>query len=527
MAQPRLFTVIFITFLSIFLAGCAIVNPGTQSIQVTLVHDGVQEPLQVNYGTSVSAVLNEQKVTLSNLDKVDPPLFTLIENPVTIKIVRVEEKFETEEIITQFAHQTVRNESLPEGQTRLIQSGINGVQQIKYRTIYEDGVQVAKSIFQTVTLSESKPEIIMVGVQAPFKAIEIPGTITYLSAGNAWVMESSTGNRHPVITTGNLDGRIFDLSPDGSWLLYTQKPTDGTDPAVINELCAIAITSEGAKPIPLHITNIIHHAAWVPGSSLTITYSTVEPRSTSPGWQANNDLKLLSFNETGMVLRDETIIETNSGGIYGWWGTAYEWSVDGSELLYARADGIGYVDFDNKSLIPLVEILPFQTNGDWAWVPGISWSPSNDIFYFTSHGGTGITSSETSPVFDLNALVDFNNQVTILPQSGMFTYPVASPMDSYGVYQVAYLQSIFPEQSETSRYHLYVMDQDASNKKLVFPQEGSTGLDPQQVVWGPSSRSAQRFIGIIYQGNLWIVSVETEEASQITGDGSIIKIDWE
>jgi hypothetical protein len=100
-------------------------------------------------------------------------------------------------------------------------------------------------------------------------------------------------------------------------------------------------------------------------------------------------------------------------------------------------------------------------------------------------------------------------------------------MDSYGVYQVAYLQSIFPEQSETSRYHLYVMDQDASNKKLVFPQEGSTGLDPQQVVWGPSSRSAQRFIGIIYQGNLWIVSVETEEASQITGDGSIIKIDWE
>ena len=527
MAQKRFSTAIIIAFLSLLLAGCAFVNPDTQPIQITLLHDGVQDSLQVANGTTVSAILQEQKVALSSLDKVDPPIFTQIEKPLTIKVVRVEEKFETEEITTQFARQTVRNESLPEGQTRLIQAGINGVQQITYRVLYEDGVQVAKSIFQTATLTESKPEIIMVGVQTPFKAIEIPGTIAYLSAGNAWVMESSTGIRRPVITSGNLDGRIFDLSPDGNWLLFTQKPVDGSDKYIINELFAVNVTSEDAEPINLQISNIIHHAAWVPGSSLTITYSTVEPRSTSPGWQANNDLKLLSFSETGMVMRDETIIETNSGGIYGWWGTSFEWSVDGTQLLYSRADGIGYVDFEQKSLIPLVEVLPFQTKGDWAWVPGISWAPSSDIIYFISHGGNGITTSETSPIFDLTALVDNEKQLKILPQTGMFTYPAASPLDSYGLYQVAYLQSIFPEQSETSRYRLCVMDQDGSNKKLLFPQEGSTGIDPQQVVWGTGSRSAQRYIGLIYQGNLWIVSVETEEANQITGDGSIIKIDWE
>lgn len=527
MVLKQLSTAIILALLALFLAGCAFINPGTQSIQVTFQHDGLQESLQVAYGTSVSEVLQNQNISLSNLDKVDPPLFTQITEPLAIKVTRVEEKFETEEITTQFSRQTVRNESLPEGQTRLIQAGINGVQQITYRALYEDGIQVSKSIFQTTTLTEAKPEIIMVGVQAPFKSIEIPGMLAYLSAGNAWVMENSSGNRRPIITTGNLDGRIFDLSPDGSWLLFTQKPPEGNNADIINELYAVNVKVEDAKPINLQISNVIHHAAWVPGLSLTITYSTVEPRSTSPGWQANNDLKLLSFSDAGMVLREETIVETNSGGIYGWWGTSYEWSVDGTELAYTRADSIGYVDIEQKSLVPLVEILPYQTNGDWAWVPGISWSPSSDIVYFINHGGDGITASDNSPIFDLAALSDDKRQVSIQQQTGMFTYPATSPLDNYGLYQVAYLQSIFPDQSETSRYRLYVMDQDGSNRKLLFPQEGSTGIDPQQVVWGTGSRASQRFIGLIYQGNLWIVSVDTAEANQITGDGSIIKIDWE
>jgi hypothetical protein len=236
---------------------------------------------------------------------------------------------------------------------------------------------------------------------------------------------------------------------------------------------------------------------------------------------------LLSFSETGLVLRDETIIDTNSGGIYGWWGTTFEWGADGKELAYTRPDGIGYVDIVNKTLAPITEIAPFQTNGDWAWVPGISLSPSSDILYFTNHGSNGNNSPETSPIFDLKAAPEFENQITLLQQTGMFTYPTTSPLDSYGLFKVAYLQSIFPDQSDTSRYRLFIMDQDGSNKQLLFPQEGSTGLEPQQVSWGVGSRSSQRFIGLIYQGNLWIVSADGIVSNQITGDGSIIKIDWE
>jgi hypothetical protein len=511
------------------LAGCSSLSTNSETIQITLVVDQTQQTINATKGITVSELLSESQVSLSTLDRVDPALYTQLTNNGTVTITRVREEYEIEENVIQFEHQTVRNESLPEGQTRLIQAGVNGTQQITYRIVYEDNIQVSKTVFKTAILSASLPEIVMVGVQTPFTAIEIPGTVAYLTAGNAWIMEGNTGNRRPIITTGDLDGRVFDLSSDGKWLLFTRKVTateEGDNQ--INELFVVDVTKEEPQPIDLRVANIIHHAAWVPGSPQTITYSTVEPRSTAPGWQANNDLVLFAFSDTGMIVRKDTIIDTNSGGIYGWWGISFSWSSDGERLAYARPDSIGYVDFETKSLVPLLEIVPLQTQGDWAWVPGVCWAPEDDLLYFLLHGSsTSSTSPETSQAFHLGAILDSEIQATLVEQTGMFAYPVASPQDTNGRYQVAYLQAIFSDQSESSRYRLYVMDQDGSNRTLVFPDEGSTGLQPQQVVWGMGSPSSPRMIGLIYQGNLWLITPGKNTANQITGDGSIVKIDWE
>jgi len=77
--------------------------------------------------------------------------------------------------------------------------------------------------------------------------------------------------------------------------------------------------------------------------------------------------------------------------------------------------------------------------------------------------------------------VQGGSRITLVPQSGMFAYPVPSPIQLYpsgeNSYQVAYLQAMFPDQSETSPYRLVVMDRDGSNPKVVFPPEGEPGLD--------------------------------------------------
>jgi hypothetical protein len=114
----------------------------------------------------------------------------------------------------------------------------------------------------------------------------------------------------------------------------------------------------------------------------------------------------------------------------------------------------------------------------------------------------------------------------------MFAYPISSPLSKLPseerAHQVAYLQALFPFQSETSRYNLMVMDRDGSNKKLLFPFEGVEGLEPQAVVWSPDELddSGNRALGLVYQNNLWIVDSVTGEAWQITGDGLTSRIDW-
>jgi hypothetical protein len=113
----------------------------------------------------------------------------------------------------------------------------------------------------------------------------------------------------------------------------------------------------------------------------------------------------------------------------------------------------------------------------------------------------------------------------------MFSYPVPSPITDLPSgeesYRVAYLQAIFPNQSETSRYRLMVMDRDGSNRQVLFPQDGA-GLEPQSVVWSPKQMEARtdHALAMIFQGNLYLVDVTNAETWQITGDGLTSHVDW-
>jgi resuscitation-promoting factor RpfB len=116
----------------------------------------------------------------------------------------------------------------------------------------------------------------------------------------------------------------------------------------------------------------------------------------------------------------------------------------------------------------------------------------------------------------------------------MFTYPLPSPLQikdsGENAYQIAYLQSIFPTQSETSRYRLALMDRDGSNRRILFPPDGSPGINPQNGwgAWSPDvlDGSQSYSLAVIYQDNLWMVDVESGDARQITGDDLVSRVDW-
>lgn len=514
----------FFCLIIILLSGCTILGKEDQ-ISVTLSEFGNIRTISAMPGITVDQLLDEQGIGLGPLDKISPPLTAFLSGGELIVITRVREEFSIVENVLEFEQQTIKNESLPEGQRVLIQAGVNGRKQSTYRIVYEDEVEISRTVVKEEIVQPPKPEILMIGVQSPFSALEIDGIIAYISSSNAWIMDENTGNRKVVASTGDLDGRIFSLSFDRKWLLFSRSANDPSGEK-INSLWIVDITKDDPKPIDTGVRDVVHYADWVPDRNRTFSYSTVEPRATAPGWQANNDLRIYRFDVDGEKAEDKVLVDSNSGGIYGWWGSTYQWSPDGSKLAYARPDSIGIVDVKTGDLTSLLDFSPYQPKTDWAWVPSIRWSPDGSVLFTTINSGNESTQAAES--YDLSAvLLETSRVIPLVIRCGLFCYPIPSPTDVNDDYLVGYLSAILPNQSETSRYSLHVMDRDGSNRKKLFPGEGVQGLDPQLINWSPGEENNGTYwVAYISQGNLMLTEFPSGTIKQVTGDGSISKIVW-
>jgi len=505
----------------LLLSGCT--NTAEENkVSVSIVEGEISTSLEINSGQTVEEILQTQGILLGPLDRVEPPATSFLLGGETIRIIRGQEEFSIVESVLPFEQQTVKNESLTEGQSVLIQSGVNGKSQTTYRILIEDGVEISRTLMNTEVIQPAKPEIMMIGVQSPFSSLPLVGSIAYISSSNAWVMDTSTSNRRVLVSSGDLDGRVFTLSPDRRWLLYSRSSGDAAGEH-INSLWLLDISKDELKPVDTKIRDVVHYADWIPGKKRTFAYSTVESRTTAPGWQANNDLHIYQFDDEGKLSDDTALIEANSGGLYGWWGTTFQWSPDGSRLAYARPDSIGLVDTKNGDQTTLVEFAPYQPKTDWAWVPWISWSDDNHVIYTVIN-----TTDESGDSYNLSAvLLNEKRVVPLVAKSGLFSYPVPSPTNEDGMYSIGFLSTIIPEQSETSRYNLNIMDRDGSNRKKLYPGEGQQGLDPQTICWSPEpDENGDNWIAFITQGNLMLVNIQRGTIKQVTGDGSITRLTW-
>ncbi len=515
---------------ALILSACIGPQAAAGAVSVLVAADGEEIRASVPSGSTVVQAIDAAGVTLGELDRLQPPAYTLVTDGTRIEVTRLEESFEVEQVTLPFPQQTLRNEALPEGETRLLQAGENGLQEITYRIVTEEGAEVSRTPVKSQTVVEPKPEILMVGALTAYSPVPIEGTLAYISSGNLWTIAGDSGSRTPLTVAGDADGRILELSPDGAWLAYTRH--DPEDAEEINSLWAVSALGRNPEPFALGVSNVVHFADWSPDPlALVLAYSTVEPRPAAPGWQANNDLNVVTIRtdgESGRAGPRRTILAANSGGQYGWWGSSFAWASDAQQLAYARPDGVGVVTLDEPALTPVLEMTPYQTLGDWAWVPGVSWGWDDRTLFTVRHGDpVGLETDAASPVFDLVALQPTSGAALPLSgRSGMFAEPVVSPPrllpNGEVDHQIAFLQALTPLESESSRYRLGVIDRDGSNLRLLFPAEGEAGLEPHRVAWSPD---AER-LALIYQGDLWIVDVATAQAHRLTSDGQVSAIDW-
>jgi Tol biopolymer transport system component len=498
------------------LAAC---GPGrvADQIAITLTDEGQTRELVVPQGSTVRDVLIANNITLGELDRVRPTEVTLLQNGMAITVTRVTQ---TEAIITQttsFRTLIQYDASLPAGQERIIEPGRNGLITTTYRITLSDNREISREEIRQEQ-AEPRTEVKLVGLQGAFNTVPFSGTLVYLSNNNAFVIRDIAGNKRPLTTEGDLDGRVLSLSADGRWLMYTRAATK-----TLNSLWLVDTTLARPETKSLNIGGVLWADFSPDGKSIAYTRADLSPGQ--PGWRAFNDLLIAPFTN-GKVGTSKTILPQSSNAKYSWWGTAYAWSPDSKLLAYANTESIGVISPTarlTKTQV-LTNFAAFDTRSTWAWTPLPTWSADGRFIVSTIHAPSPTGESvEDSPAFNLLAIeITPSLQLRLINDVGMWSAPRWTPGD------LASSRIIFgfaetPFASDTSRYKLYRMDRDGSNRTLLFPEAEAVGLDglPDYDL-APDGRS----LVVAYQGDLYLVNVNTGNMRRLTAEGSISHPRW-
>ncbi len=493
------------------LSACA----GPSATTVTIVADGDERAFSTTAAT-VNQALKEAGIALGPLDRVSPPSWTSLTPGLRIVVVRVAEEMITQTQPIPYSRKIIHDEALPAGEHRLIQAGKEGVEELTYRIVREDGVEVSRNLIKRATAVAPVDEILVIGSKGSLPPVAFPGTIAYISSRNAWAMRENSEGRRPLTSEGDLDRQVFSLSRDGRLLLFSRENPKADDP-VFNSLWVITTTVRGEAPVPLGIENVLW-AEWSPAGD-AIAFSTGERAAGIPGWKARNDLWIArspTFTPT-------EVLSPTANIYYPWWGTTYTWAPDGTKLAYANAGEVGVVDVEAGTRRRLVQFAPFDTGSTWVWVPGVSWSPDSRFLVTVVHGYTGIGIPEESPLFDLWILsADGAMVLPVARDVGMWANPVWSPAAEGPLNGILFGVAENPAHSQLSLYELHVMDRDGSNRRKVFPPAGERGVDTVEMAWAPDGTAA----ALVFQGDLYLLDPQSGQAQQLTADGNSSHVRW-
>ncbi|GMQ78543.1 MAG: hypothetical protein BMS9Abin02_1061 [Anaerolineae bacterium] len=516
--------------LFILVSSCS--DPGIKraepiSFSVTVSADGESNELLVETGT-VRTVLEEMGIILGDLDMVDPPLFTPITKNLSISVIRVSESLELVKQTVPFRRRTVRNESMSATDPPLIiQAGFPGSQEVTVRIIFHDGLEFSRQETQVNLIEPPQDEIVMIGVGAAPGNVDFPGVLAYINGGNSVILRGSTAFPEQLITGGELDHRVYRLSPTGNYLLFTKASEEEDN---FNTLWVVS-TERDAKPLDLEVENVLW-ADWNPSriDQPQIAFSKGISTDLLPGWEANNDLWIGEIPlDPEEDFEPERVIEAYPA-TYGWWGGNYAWSPNGRYIAYAFADEVGIIDIeveniDDDGLVHsrLTEFTEYNTRGDWVWVPNLSWSPDSQYLVFSQHAGE----DPNEPRFDTWASNVFNGSKGLFVNfSGIWSYPYWSPSKpetfdpAESTSQIAYLRATDSLDSQRSSYTLWLMDRDGSNTLQIYPPVGENSRfsqDKNFMSWGPFGDN----VAFIFDEQLWILNLDSLEAKPVAQDDNL------
>ncbi|MFK7802236.1 MAG: G5 domain-containing protein [Anaerolineae bacterium] len=513
-----------------------------------IVIDGATREISSSAPT-IRQLLEDAGIETGLNDEITPPLYEPAIPGSTITIVRVTESTETIERSIPFERRTVRNETMGVGEPSvIIQEGQTGLEELTVRIVYRDGIESDRRVTRVSLVQEPQEEILMIGVDivSPEQSVRFDGMLAYINGSGAQILRGDSTFPETLDLGGTPDRRVFALSPNSEWLLYTI--TEDEDDSKFNSLWLIS-TEAGERPISLESENILW-ADWNPArrERNEIAWSTGVPTVLSPGWEANNDLWLAEIESSAIVTETLEQILQPYPATYGWWGGDYKWSPDGSQIGYSFANEIGVVQArrnrtENNEADETIALQPrqtlhsfteYDTRSDWVWIPPLSWSPDGTLLAFTRHSSDETTADAFDtwilhvPIAQSNANNGSNDNgaIELRNDSGIWSYPYWAA-DVNQDQAIAWLRASNPANSLSSSYSLWLADEDGSNSRQIFPAEGVSGAFSRErgsIAW--SSAEPDR-LAFVYDGDLFLYDVFEQDVQQLTqSDGRVSHPTW-
>lgn len=130
------------------------VTAGGNTVEVNVVAD-----------TTVRHTLDKAKVEYKDTDKFSAGLDEAVAKGMEITVVRCETKIVEETETIPYEKTTEKSADLYKGATSVKQEGVNGEKKLVYSVNYEDGVEVARTLTDTVVTKEAQNEITLVGTK--------------------------------------------------------------------------------------------------------------------------------------------------------------------------------------------------------------------------------------------------------------------------------------------------------------------------------------------------------------------------
>ena len=133
--------------------------------------------------TTVGEALAMSGVSLQDLDYSIPAETEPLPESGRIEVVRVREEILLEQQNIPYTTETTTDPTLSLDQEKVITAGEFGIQAVRVRVRYENGVEISRQTENTIVLKEPVTEVVAYGAGVDVKTLDTPnGTITYYRA---------------------------------------------------------------------------------------------------------------------------------------------------------------------------------------------------------------------------------------------------------------------------------------------------------------------------------------------------------